>query len=496
MRLGLGLSIYYSANSGAGGSLGQTIALNHYNRVTAAGGVLPCGVASLAAIINAICTALGLTTEAQFQAAVPQGLDPHYSGYLAGAGSGVTLGQACQKIFNWAGASGDVSQGTAGSQPLLLAHTSGNNYWFGSGVSGNNVTTNATISPSTQVELSLYIIAAPTNAGATAFTNVLLSNDGVARNFVLNFSDLTTGIIRLRCGTPFTEFDSTIGLGNVSNYTGWIRASYNQNGLNGDVKFYTSNDSQSTSYNSINWTQLGATVTKVSSGLQVGVSSLQVGSTQGISNYQGKIARAIISNTIGGSPVVDFNPNTYNAATSQTNWTSTTGEVWTLNVGTATTGYKACIVSKTIVMGDGTDDRMASGTITSRQYFTSFAAQKLFLFNASDKPIYSGSTDSHILYGNTSLYLFNGAILASGNTSTLLNISTVDFNNTSSKIRVNAGADVSGAGGTKTSTTLNIFSYSSTYGNATLSTLIQLSSIATDPQKSAMYEILKSMNGL
>jgi hypothetical protein len=140
------------------------------------------------------------------------------------------------------------------------------------------------------------------------------------------------------------------------------------------------------------------------------------------------------------------------------------------------------------------DDRLTSGTLASRQYFTSYAAQKLYVYNTTDKPIYSGSTDSHILYGNTSIYLFNGAILMSGNTSTLLNASTLDFNNTSSKIRVNAGADVTGAGGTKSSTTINIFSYGGTFGNAILNTLIQSSGINNNTTKTEMYNYIRSIN--
>jgi hypothetical protein len=92
------------------------------------------------------------------------------------------------------------------------------------------------------------------------------------------------------------------------------------------------------------------------------------------------VYRATISNSIGGSPVVDFNPNQYNAATSQTQWTSSTGEVWTINTGTATTGYKGVLVNRTIVQGDGIDDLLLSGNVDlsgTNKITSYFAIKKL-----------------------------------------------------------------------------------------------------------------------
>jgi hypothetical protein len=122
----------------------------------------------------------------------------------------------------------------------------------------------------------------------------------------------------------------------------------------GEIKFYTSTDG-------ITYTQLGATITGVTtSDLFNSTSELSVGAglVGNTSLITGKISRITISNSIGGTPVVDFNPATYNAATSQTNWTSATGEVWTINTGTAATGYKGVLVDRTIVMYDRTDDNL------------------------------------------------------------------------------------------------------------------------------------------
>ena len=128
----------------------------------------------------------------------------------------------------------------------------------------------------------------------------------------------------------------------------------------GEIKFFTSTDGTT-------YTQLGATISGTTGAIPSAVYILQIGGYAGSATplyaFEGKIYRATISNSIGGAPVVDFNPATYNASTSQTAWTSSTGEVWTINTGTATTGYKSALVSRTLVQGDGVDDQLAS-TVT------------------------------------------------------------------------------------------------------------------------------------
>jgi hypothetical protein len=492
--LGLGIGIPFR-RMGAGI---DAQAQAHYNRVIADGGLIPSG---LVGVNNFFTTVKGIYGTSDITTAISVGLDAQVLGYKLGAGAGTTAGQAAQKLYSCSGASGDVVQTTAASQPLLLVH-SGANYWFGSGVSGNNVTTTATISPSTQVDLILYLVSGASNSGASAFANVLISNDGAARNFVLNFSDLANGIIRLRCGTPFSEFDSTVGIGNTSNYTGWIRATYNQNGLNGDVVFYTSSNSVNTAINSISWTQLGATVTKVSSGLQVGVSSLQVGSTQGISNYLGKIARATISTTIGGAPVVDFNPNQYNAANSQTQWVSTSGETWSLNVGTATSGYKGALVTKTIIQGDGVDDLMQSGTIASQSICTNYLSVNPLNLNIAKYYLGSSVADGNIIYnvigntrfGNASPY---NEIIFSNVLDNRLSLLTAVGNASSSLVFTNNANQVSGTVGSASFSNVRLFAPSSAalFGNGIINTFILAKQADNSTNRTAVYNFIRSING-
>jgi hypothetical protein len=299
---------------------------------------------------------------------------------------------------------------------------------------------------------------------------------------------------------PLSNFNSTIGVGNFDNYTGWIRATYTQNGLNGEVRFYTSNDSKNTPYLSINWTQLGSVVTIVSAGLQNGTNSIQIGANQGSNSFTGKIGRATIATTIGGAPVVDFNPNQYNAANSQTQWTSSTGEVWTINTGTATTGYKGQIVTKTIVMGDGVDDTLVSSTLPSKQFFSQHIALNPLNIPASGGEYYvDGGGANGLIYGNVDgLIAFNGADLNFiGDLEYRLQYVQADFNNTTSNLYINNSNNVSGVTGTRTTTRVVLFSNGSggSFGNALISTIISGITIDTPTQKTAMYNYIRSING-
>jgi hypothetical protein len=361
---------------------------------------------------------------------------------------------------------------------------SGANYWFGSGVSGNVIYSNNSLSLTSECDVKCKIEGV-TNVGR------FVSQDGTNRNFDFFFSNNTTGVLSIRCNAAFaTQVNSSVGLGLTSAYSGWVRFTYLSNGVNADVKFYTSSDGTT-------WTQLGTTQTIISTGLSFGTCALGVGGNEagGFNAILGYVYRVLISSTINGSAQRDFNPNQYNAATSQTQWTSSTGEIWSIQTGTATTGYKGVLVNRTIVQGDRIGDSMTSGTLASRQYFTSYSAHR-FLSYTLDNTIYSGGSTSHILYvGLSGQTIYNGANLNSGNTSTLINLATSDFNSTSSKIRINAAADVSGNSGNQTSTDLKIFVYLGTqFGNANLNTLIQTNSINSDAIKTEMYNYIKSIN--
>jgi hypothetical protein len=481
--IGIGISV---AINNYNGSLGQTIALNHYNRVTAAGGVLPCGVASLAAIINAICTALGLTTEAQFQAAVPQGLDPHYSGYLAGAGSGVTLGQACQKIFNWAGASGDVSQGTAGSQPLLLAYTSGNNYGFIPNITGNSFTANSGVSfTSASDTLILKAKVFLNNQGASG-TFDTIGGQGTLYNLQITNAG-TSKAIRILGSTASTASSSYTPSETLPH---WVRATLTPSGITYE---WSADDTT--------WTAIGtSTLPTYGSGTTLIIG----GSTGSTANVMSIYSFEATNSTTSTYRI--FNPNSYNAATSQTNWASTTGEVWTLNVGTATTGYKACIVDRTICQGDGVDDKLTAA-YNRPNSLVQFAAYRIFAVTAGGGQIFDSTSNNgynSLDQGSSilarALVGFSSAIginvpktLAKLDLVTMwLGDSAGDngmlLNNGSSSVNTSVTSTPSGTG-------LTLFGRASgAFANATINTYILTDGVLNTTKRTSMYDVIRSMN--
>jgi hypothetical protein len=469
-QIGLGAPFFRS-----GATLGDTIALNHYNRVTAAGGVLPCGVAALTSIINAICTALGLTTEAQFNAAVPQGLDPHYSGYLAGAGSGTTLGQACQKIFNWAGASGDVSQGTAGSMPLLLAHTSGSNYLFSPlSVSDNCSTPNAAAN---QIVGDIEVVLNFSYYSVANVNFIAKRSGGANVAYAVNtqFQGRPQFVFTQNGSTVITATSSTA----ITTSTNWLKVTRVQS--SGDVIFYTST-------NGTTWTQLGTTQSTTSGNIFNGTSVLLIGNNAvgGTDGMGGKMYRVTISNAIGGSPVVDFNPNTYNAATSQTSWVSATGETWTLNQSTGNT-FHAQIVDRTYVQGNGTTTSMNAASVAGTQPYNEFLAANRIGTGA----FISRATGNARGHDATNYTLANGATLNFANTTTTRNVLTYRSNGASSGIALNNGTETTGNSGTNNGTDLTICQ-----GAHVWASLIQTSVNCDTTQRAAMYSVLRTMNNL
>ena len=444
----------------------------HFDRVIADGGLVPSGLSGVNAFFTTVKT---IYATSDITTAISVGLDAQVLGYKLGAGAGTTAGQAAQKLYSCSGASGDVVQTTAASQPLLLVHE-GANYWWGSGVSGNFIQTVQTYS------FDSFVNQTTLSFQDTGYSNIFnYGTQGANSAFSLNYSKSLNRFSIVLYAPSFTELNFNYTLNTNQQYS--IRTT--RNSTNGSIVIELLIGST--------WTSIYSTTS--STGALSNKGRWLMGAFSTAFWTLGKVYRSItydLSNNI----LLDFNPNQYNAANSQTQWTSSTGEVWSINTGTATTGYKGQLVDRTIVQGDRIGDSMTSGTLASRQYFTSYSAHRFLTYNG-DGPLYSGGSTSHILYtGLSTQVAFNGANLNSGNSSPLTNLATIDFNSTTSKIRINAGADVSGNSGTQTSTDLKIFVYLGTqFGNANLNTLIQTRSINTDAQKTAMYNYIRSING-
>ena len=458
-----------------------------YDSLIAAGFTTPQGLGGINAAFSVVKEIYGtsdITTAISFFG------DPSLA-YEAGAGTGTTAGQAIRTLPNIIDPTRatDAVQTTAASQPLLLVH-SGENYWQGVGVAGNACQT-----------VSSYVW--PTTSGIIIEADIHLTdsvarqiaskdgNSGTNRVFVLGWNGTSFNLL---FGSGFS-YNAICSVTTAVGYNGWIKCEALTVGSDMAVKFYTSNDG-------ITYTQLGTTVTVAgaANSMPTGSSPYQIGANgTALSNtWAGKIRRVLIKDA-SGNLIRDFNPNQYNPSTSQTQWTSSTGEVWTINVGTATTGYKGVLVDRTIMQSDGVDDFIVTSTIPSQQYYTSFVAATLYTNPNTAPRLLSGNGDSHLIFktGANAFEAFNGLQMAftgeSINTSLMW---IVDYNSTSSKTWINNANETSGSTGTNTSNRLSLFGgvTGATLSNATISTIVRPTALANNTQRTAMYNYIRSIN--
>jgi len=294
---------------------------------------------------------------------VPVCYDAHWIGYKLGSGTGATAGQAAAKLYSLTVA-GDAVQATAASQPLLLAHNgaSSDNYWYNP-TSGNYCTTPNAASNQITGDIEMMV--------KLEFNNISAFQDFISKSDASNgysFGITNTRFLNLLIGTTpsgSVSINSTVAV--ITPLSTLVYLKVTRVASSGVVTFFTSSDG-------ITYTQLGATVTSTTGNIRLGSQTLEIGqNVSGTNNrFIGKLYRATISNSIGGTPVVDFNPATYSASTSQTAWTSATGEIWTINTGTATSGYKGVLVDRTIVQGDGVDDYLDNPTFLRNSLMTQY----------------------------------------------------------------------------------------------------------------------------
>jgi hypothetical protein len=458
----------------------------HYDRVIADGGLIPSG---LVGVNNFFKTVKGIYGTSDITTAISVGLDAQVLGYKLGAGAGTTAGQAAQKLYSCSGSSGDVVQTTAASQPLLLVH-SGANSLYVPNIDGNNCTTpDAVINRiSGDIEIISYIEAKGTQADRT----IISKGTTADADYLLAVS---TSNIPYFVNGDLNLLNATAALPNVNT---WLRVT--RVSSTGDIKFWTSTDSKTTEPLSVNWTQLGTTVSGPTGARTTTTGVVTVGkySAYTSNSFNGSIFRVTISNSIGGTPVVDFNPNQYNAANSQTQWTSSTGEIWSIQTGTATTGYKGQIVTKTTTQGDGVDDLMRVGSLPNKQYFSLYLAANGFS-SAGNVALFNGDVgDRHLIFQTSaaSISAFNGTSLPFvGEVANRLYLATVNFNNTSSDVLYNNANKQTGATGTGTSTGYCIFGGTGNgFSNVIVNTVLGTTSVNTTTQNTDVYNYIKSIN--
>lgn len=321
-------------------------------------------------------------------------VDPEYLPYWQSTAGGTASNSGCRKLYDLFRRA-DFVQTNTPSMPLLLLH-SGENYWWNGGVASNYCSTPS--ATANQITGDIDIVAKISLF--TKNTVYTIISKYVSTAFAYMFRTTAAGGLQLSVssnGSTNITTQSTASTPFGVNEIGWVRVT--RISSTGVVAFYTSTDG-------ITWTQLGNTVTNTSGSILGSNSIVEIGTYNNGGNdvLNGRVFRATISNSIGGNPVVDFNPQSFNPSSSQTQWTSATGEVWTINTGTASTGYKGALVYRNMIMSDAIDDAMASGNVTIGGQQVGFYSSARILNNVISFNILSE-------YGNTASNQNNFAIL-------------------------------------------------------------------------------------
>ena len=466
-----------------------------YNRIIADG-----GVSNLTRLNYFV---VGLKTIYATLDNVPVCYDAHWIGYKLGSGTGATAGQAAAKLYSLTVA-GDAVQATAASQPLLLAHNgaSSDNYWWGSGVSGNYVRTPNGTANSNNGDKEIIAKIDITN-----LTNQveLVNKDDVGSNRSWRIFITSTRFITVFAATDLSTYTTNAPTSDVAlpvNFIGFLKTTFSFTGGNLNVIFSISSDG-------ITYTQLGTQRSKSGNNLINTGSELAIGIVPNIGvSDKIKIYRVTLANSIGGAPVVDFNPATYNASTSQTQWTSATGEVWTINTGTATTGYKGTIVDRVIVMSDGVDDNMIS-TVNRANLLTQYLAVKPYINdNTVDRTVIdaNGTSFQNSISLTSSLFYyvlngFGGSKAISNTINTLQILAAISNAGVKNSLSKNNSGEVSDTY-TPTPSSNGIFVFGKGNGaangksNVILNTYIYINLADNLTIQTSTYNLLKTLNNL
>jgi hypothetical protein len=149
------------------------------------------------------------------------------------------------------------------------------------------------------------------------------------------------------------------------------------------------------------------------------------------------------------------------------------------------------------VQGDGINDRLLSGTLTSRSTFSRFCATNPLNINIFKGIVGANVGDRHYLYATaTDVAIYNGVALNfSGEQANKLALYEGDYNGASGSTLLNNTTSSSGNVGTGSSTVVELFALvDGSFGNVAINTLIDLSAIATTQQKTDTYNYIRSIN--
>ena len=420
IRIGIGLDIFSNRIDPEAQSI--------YNRIIA----IPNGFSNLSRLNYFV---KGLKAIYGTLSNVPVCYDAHWIGGVLGSGVGATAGQACARLCSLTVA-GDAIQATASAQPLLLAHNgaSTDNYLYagpGNDVVGAFCKTNTNVSPQINTDFTFEF----------NFSNFISRGllGGVPNSSTNGWSlaITPTNVLKLyrRNAGTFSNIDSTTSITTTGNR--WVKVVRSGN----DYSFWQKADGGT-------YAQVGTTITDATA-MNTYTLPIQIG--DGFNpNYAGigcNILRAKFYNDATQTTLIsDFNPAQYNASISQTQIPSATGEVWTINTGTATTGYKGVLVDRTIMQTDGTDD-FIRGAITPISTRTTYVA-----LNSFSSVGYYFIDNNSIVFGNSiymdtaSRYGFSSSLSAAFNLvnkTTSLFLGTYSLTGTTAAASINNGTVVS-----------------------------------------------------
>jgi hypothetical protein len=339
MAIGIGIGLPFIRRSS-----GATIdpqAQAHFNRVIADGGIVPAGIEGLNNYVKALKSVKGGSLSTMLS-----GYEPHYLGLKTATGVGATAqNRASAKVYNLIGSIGDQVQTNAANQPLALVHT-GTNYGYLSGVNDNSFSTPNNVNNQLIGDFSIEFIGQLTDF--TTMTQRALVNKASGSNTNTNFIFLIQNTFRLSLN--FFLGSSLTYNSSVAVPTNSLGFRVSRNATTGTIKFFTTSDK-------INWVQLGADVAGVTGNINNGNFPVHIGqrfTAQGFSYLGTCDLVRLFKDDSFTTPTQIFNPANYNRATSQSTWTSATGEVWTLNTAATNNALKAAIVDRTMIMGNGT----------------------------------------------------------------------------------------------------------------------------------------------
>jgi hypothetical protein len=456
-------------------------AVTHFNRVIADGGVVPQGLTGVNFVFNQLQLAIG----SGYLAVSATCYDPEYLGYKLGTGSGITLGQATQKLYAIGGSGFDVVQNTVASQPLLLAwNSTDTNYYFNPCISSNSVTSGTALGYTSSTD-TLIITAKifANNQTTISWDNIVIQNTLFGLQIQNNG---TAKKIRINATTAATA---------SSSYT---PSSTNPHFVR--VTITTANITYAWSADGITYTTLDSGITLPTFGT---TGTLTIGGSANSTANVCKIYSVILNNSTTSSTIT-FDPNSYSASSSQTSWTGG-GATWTINTGTATTGYKGVLVNRTMSQNNG---EFLIGQLLSPS-FTAISNRTLFLsFNAFSSG-FSYLVDDNTTIVRNSIVKLSGetARIYLNTTATATDVATGSINTlklitafvgaSTQSIQFNNGTAVT-SGTITPSTTVGVSMFTRADGgnstNAIITSFFMLNMTTDATIRTAIYNLLKTMN--